>query len=1000
MRFHRLVLRAIGPFPGQHEIDFDALSVSGLFLLNGPTGSGKSTLIDAIEFALYGARDEMKERMVSGHAAADVEPFVDLVFSNARGIFRVIRTPEYRRAKQRGSGTTKANATARLFRLAGEEQIGVPGAGEPVTANVAETGATVLELVQLTREQFTQTVVLPQGKFATFLTTAPEDRRKVLQDVFGTRIYELTQDRLREAAAQAGRTVGDQVQRVQSAAAHMWRCGLSDEPVTVTERTDLDDLALRAAALAEQATARHDEAAASLARARASADHAEEALRRAGGLAAALERRREALAGLAALDEEQEEIAGIMAVVARAEAAESVRPALAEHATAAAALATAAAALAQCVGQAAAGFPEDSATLTAGSGTAVEALRDRVVGDVARIEHALPAARELAGLVTRADATGEEIRALQGERGALTLRLEAIPAARQRLLGERSGLETVAAGRGSAAIELERAAQRLAAAQDLERTGAELARAQSNLATAATACHSAREVESAAHEAWVNALAGELAAELRDGLPCPVCGSAAHPLPATRTEDAPSRAEVQAARAAADGADEELTRCRAALVALETRVEGLRSRLEGRGAAAVAAEHAVALATLAEATRADARLKHVARELEAAAAQEKELAAAAADLDARTADRRVAVAALDSGIAAARAAVDTARGTFPSVGAALTHMRAQVALLDEVRAARGRHQEAVDRLASADRQLDQLCAHVGFAAADDARTAQLPAARLAALRTRVAAHTDARAAHSARLAEPEIAALTGAEEPRLAAHAEEASAARADLQRAAGAEGSARHVAGQCADALGSLTAEIAEFREATREAAPILHMAAVATGENTRNTTLASYVLLRRFDEVLAAANRRLGTMSDGRYELVRSEDREAGTRNRRQGLALEVRDHDIGRARSPHSLSGGETFYTSLALALGLADIVTDEAGGVELGTLFVDEGFGSLDQDVLGNVMGVLHSLTGDGRAVGIVSHVGELKSQIAEQVEVRRLPGGGSTLVVRA
>lgn len=179
-----------------------------------------------------------------------------------------------------------------------------------------------------------------------------------------------------------------------------------------------------------------------------------------------------------------------------------------------------------------------------------------------------------------------------------------------------------------------------------------------------------------------------------------------------------------------------------------------------------------------------------------------------------------------------------------------------------------------------------------------------------------------------------------------------------------------------------------------------MLRMERVARGENERHTSLSNWVLLRRFDEVLGAANRRLGTMSDGRYELVRTEDRESGRRHRRGGLALEIRDHHIGRGRSPHSLSGGETFYTSLSLALGLADVVSDEAGGVELGTLFVDEGFGSLDQTTLGNVMEVLHGLGRNGRAVGIVSHVGELKSQIAEQVEVRRLPAGGSTIVVHA
>lgn len=242
MRFHRLVLQAIGPFAGRHEVDFDALSVSGLFLLNGPTGAGKSTLIDAVEFALYGARDELKERMVSGHAAPGAEPFVELVFSNSRGMFRVVRTPEHERPKQRGSGTTRVNGTARLFRLTSEDQIAVPDAGEPVTSSAAETGAAILELVQLSREQFTQTVVLPQGKFATFLTTPPDARAKVLQDVFGTEIYDLTQERLREAATAARQRLEAHLGALRSAATHMWKVGSGEDLPEITPTTDLAHL--------------------------------------------------------------------------------------------------------------------------------------------------------------------------------------------------------------------------------------------------------------------------------------------------------------------------------------------------------------------------------------------------------------------------------------------------------------------------------------------------------------------------------------------------------------------------------------------------------------------------------------------------------------------------------------------------------------------------------------------------------------------------------------
>jgi exonuclease SbcC len=164
------------------------------------------------------------------------------------------------------------------------------------------------------------------------------------------------------------------------------------------------------------------------------------------------------------------------------------------------------------------------------------------------------------------------------------------------------------------------------------------------------------------------------------------------------------------------------------------------------------------------------------------------------------------------------------------------------------------------------------------------------------------------------------------------------------------------------------------------------------------RRVQLTAYVLRQWFEEVVAAANIRLAGMSSGRYELVRVD--EGVTRSERAGLTIAVLDRHTGEQRNARSLSGGETFYTSLALALGLADVVRAEAGGVDLDTLFIDEGFGSLDADTLDQVMTVIDELRERGRTVGIVSHVSELKDRIAERIEVRRLADGSSALRVVA
>jgi exonuclease SbcC len=167
---------------------------------------------------------------------------------------------------------------------------------------------------------------------------------------------------------------------------------------------------------------------------------------------------------------------------------------------------------------------------------------------------------------------------------------------------------------------------------------------------------------------------------------------------------------------------------------------------------------------------------------------------------------------------------------------------------------------------------------------------------------------------------------------------------------------------------------------------------------EGQRRVALTTYVLRHWFGQVVAAANVRLAAMSAGRYELRRTD--EAASRRERTGLTLAVIDRHTGAERSPRSLSGGETFYTSLALALGLADVVKAEAGGVDLDTLFIDEGFGTLDADTLDQVMTVIDDLRERGRAVGIVSHVTDLKDRIAERLEVRRLADGSSAVRVIA
>jgi exonuclease SbcC len=312
MYLHRLELRAIGPYPDLVTIDFAALAASGVFLLEGPTGSGKSTIIDAVVFALYGGlagSDASSDRLHSQHADPAVEPFVELVFETGAGTYRVRRTPQYDRPKQRGTGTVKQQASVQLFRLAAPTDV----TGEPVSSRIPEVGLEIARIVGLDRAQFLQTVVLPQGEFARFLRSPGEDRRKLLQSLFGTQVYDRTADELaaRRRAVQAEVEGADD--RVRDALARFAQAAdLADADESVVPGTVAS---LRAAA---------DAAGAARTAAAAAATAATEHERSVTARAAALERRAALLLRQALLDDDAPAIEQARAAVATAERAARV----------------------------------------------------------------------------------------------------------------------------------------------------------------------------------------------------------------------------------------------------------------------------------------------------------------------------------------------------------------------------------------------------------------------------------------------------------------------------------------------------------------------------------------------------------------------------------------------------------------------------------------------------------------------------------------------------
>jgi exonuclease SbcC len=352
---------------------------------------------------------------------------------------------------------------------------------------------------------------------------------------------------------------------------------------------------------------------------------------------------------------------------------------------------------------------------------------------------------------------------------------------------------------------------------------------------------------------------------------------------------------------------------------------------------------------------------------------------------------------------ALRAELAEAAAGYRSVTARQTALRQAAADAGALATALDHLAVALDDVAETRDRAESEALASGFDSLAAARFAVLPPEQQSLLDDQVASWTRRLTTLQAAAGAADLAGLDPARADEVRVLAQRAVA---DLELAREAEQAALTARDALADRAKRFGRRFAEMRSAEAAAErlaattePLIYLAGLAKGmEGHRRVALTTYVLRHWFEQVVAAANVRLAVMSSGRYELRRSDEGES--RRQRTGLTLAVIDRHTGEERSPKSLSGGETFYTSLALALGLADVVKAEAGGVDTETLFIDEGFGSLDAETLDQVLGAIDELRDQGRAVGIVSHLAELKDRIAERLEVRRLPDGSSTLKVVA
>ena len=1015
MRILRLTMDAVGPFPGHEVIDFEAFSDAGRFLLSGPTGAGKSTIIDAIVFALYGkvsgGRDSSDSRIRSRYASEQAKTEVELIFSTSSGNYKVRRQPAYERVKKNGKGVTKQNAKAWLFKL--DEQL--REVSEPLT-KTSDVGTEITRIVGLSREQFTQTVVLPQGKFAQFLRSTSKDRQDLLQELFGTAIFEDLQLDLVERARKVKKnqealdatlranlgvlaSLLDEAPQLDPARCLVYEpvpevdCEFNPletawdsrfKPLTPWLEHNQRCANLEVSALREQ----EDKLRSDFAYQRDLATRQERYL--------ALTKEHEQLVAQGPVQAQR--LAQIQALQALSDLKpwhEQLKQAQAQQAVAQRQLSQALA-LEQLESD-----ERAQAVLQPLDYRGAQALSVQLTAQVAALNPQVELEAGLAGrrrdLQTKTQAH-ESANAKLAQGRERENQLPTQIASKQELLEQ---LNEQAATLPTAQLAQEQAAQTLKLAKAHEQLVKDHQRARKLQQLVALELKQASQRHKHMLEQWLSQSALNLAQNLVAGEPCPVCGATEHPAPATQGGENISQEQLDQALEEVNEAQEELSQASERVTKLAAQLEAQPCQLSPAQAREQLQEAKAALTAAQQAS-------------EQASSCKAQIAKLNAQLEALRADNQAAQARLAGDAKEiqllgekidADAASLSCEG-FESVAAKVEYLSQLAAALEQLANAaqeldqcKKRAQQAADSFTA---QWAQASAN--FAELDSVANIQDGYAQacqafagldLAALKATSASYEKSLSINQAALAELEGIELTP---PPLEQTRLQLEQAQAKTQACQTYASTWQAFAGQVNAQLAKLNELLARRSKASDKDAQLLALASTANGDNHARLTLSAWVLQAHFRQVLVFANERLGVIGAGRYELI-NVDSEEDTRQQKQGLGLAVVDHLSGTTRSPRTLSGGESFYVSLALALALADVVATQNGGIEMNTLFIDEGFGSLDEGTLAEVMDVLSALHSGGRVVGIVSHVSELKRAIPAAVEVRPLLGGGSTLRTR-
>lgn len=920
MRPLNLTLAGFGPYAGIQELDFSRLGTSGLYLITGDTGAGKTTIFDAITYALFGeaSGDSREPAMLrSKYASADAPTYVELTFHHKDSTYTVKRIPGYTRAKSRGTGLTAQAATAELL---------YPN-GHSIT-KLKDVNQAIRDIIGLNREQFSQIAMISQGDFRKLLQAGTEERQKIFRDIFGTGFYVLLQSKLKDKAAQVGRETSDAARSIRQ---YVQGVTCSEDSVHFPDVAKAKDGQMPMAEFQEVLEAVLKEDAEVREKLGAQLSTVEKDLDTVKMQLTKAQNRQDTEQRLAA---QQERKPGLSARLREAEAA-----------------------------------------WNAAKGT--EPRREELKEQLAVWRQQLPEYDSLGQLEANLKAAKnglakaeQDQKTAQQNQSALANEIKSLKSEQENLSGTEAQKAQLSAQKQQAADRKARFTTLLSHIDNLAAEKNALGKLQAAFETALDTANCLLQAYNDKNTAFLREQAGIMASTLAEGIPCPVCGSMHHPSLAVLSENAPTEADVKRAKEKYEKANAEV---------------GSASGKANIQNGIVSTKEADVLSDIAS------LLPGTSFQDAPAAAQEK--------------------------AAALQAEIEGLENELAKTEKSLRRKKELDGLIPHKE---DEHQKAKDAFTEAGMQIELRNSEIGTLEK-----------QLADLHSKLPFPDKETAMHRQKVGQQELVELEKAQKK-----------AEEDYLKGKEALSNAQTVIAQLREQLAaqpewdtealtrqqnSLKQQQKEIRQAqdavyyrltyNKNAAANINNTATRLAEleqryawmkalsDTANGTvsgkqkieLETYIQGAFFDQILLRANIRLEKMSGGQYDLKRRAV--ADNLKSQAGLELDIIDHINASERSVNTLSGGESFLASLALALGLSDQV-QMSTGIRLDTLFVDEGFGSLDPEALSKAYNTLASLTEGNRLVGIISHVAELKERIDKQILVTKNRDGGSTAEIIA